>query len=125
MKEIRDTKYIYRNEFDKARFQHDITYGDFKDLARRTASDKVLKDKAINVAEILKYHGYQRGLTFMVYRFFDKKSTSLADESTKGSGVAMLQNEQLSEELNKPVVLKNFKKEEFILLLKTIFGVLI
>ena len=125
MKEIRDTKYIYRNEFDKARFQHDITYGDFKDLPRRTASDKVLKDKAINVAEILKYDGYQRGLTFMVYRFFDKKSTSLADESTKGSGVAMLQNEQLPEELNKPVVLKNFKKEEFILLLKTIFGVLI
>ena len=45
-KEIRDTKSIYRNELDKACFQHDMTYRDFIDLARRTASDKVLRDKA-------------------------------------------------------------------------------
>ena len=42
-KETEDTNYIYRNELDKACFQHDMDYGDFKDLARRTASDKVLR----------------------------------------------------------------------------------
>ena len=66
-KETGDTHYIYQNELDKAFFQHDIAYGDFKDLARRTASDKVLRDKALNIAKNSKYGGYQRGLTSMVY----------------------------------------------------------
>ena len=48
-----------------------MAYGYFKDLAKRTASDKVLRDKAFNIA---KYDGYQRGLTFMVYKFLDKRS---------------------------------------------------
>ena len=61
-KETRDKKYIYKNEMDKACFQHDMTYGDFKYLARRTAADKVLKDKAFNIAKNPKYDGYQRGL---------------------------------------------------------------
>ena len=61
-KETRDKKYIYKNEIDKACFQHDMTYGDFKYLARRTAADKVLKDKAFNIAKNPKYDGYQRGL---------------------------------------------------------------
>ena len=42
-KETRDTSYIYKNELNKAWFQHDMAYGDFKDLARRTASDKIFK----------------------------------------------------------------------------------
>ena len=46
----RDTKYIYRNELDKACFQHDMTYKKFKDLTKRTTSDKLLKDKACNIA---------------------------------------------------------------------------
>ena len=50
-----------------------MTYGDFKDLARRTASDKVLRDKAFNIAKNPKYDGYQRGLASMVYNFFYKK----------------------------------------------------
>ena len=50
-KETGDTKYIYRNELDKACFQHDMAYGDFKGLARITASDKVLTDKAFNIAK--------------------------------------------------------------------------
>ena len=49
-KETGDTKYIYRNELDKICFQHDMAYGDFKDLAKRTAADKVLRDKAFNIA---------------------------------------------------------------------------
>ena len=73
-KETRDTSYIYKNELDKACFQHDMAYGDFKDLARRTASDKVLRDKAFNIVKNPKYDGYQRGLGSMVYKYFDKKS---------------------------------------------------
>ena len=73
-KETGDTSYIYKNELDKAGFQRDVAYGDFKDLAKRTASDKVLKDQAFNIAKNPKYDGYQRGLAAMVYKFFDKKS---------------------------------------------------
>ena len=125
-KETGDTKYIYRNKLDKAYFQHDMAYGDFIDFARRTASDKVLRNKGFNMAENLKYDEYQKGLTSMVYTFFDKKSTSLADKSTKGSGFnnEIKQNEQLAEELHKPII-KKFKKEEFVLHLKTIFEALI
>ena len=74
-KETGDANYIYKNELDKACFQHDMAYGDFKDLKRRTASDKVLRDKAFNIAKNSKYDGYQRDLASMVYKFFDKKST--------------------------------------------------
>ena len=76
-KETKDIKYSYRNEPDKACFQYDMAYGDFKDLARRTASDKMLRDKAFNIAKTSKYDGYQRGLTSIVYTFFDKKCASL------------------------------------------------
>ena len=62
-------------------------YGDFKDLARRTASDKVLRDKAFNIAKNPKYDGYQRGLASMVYKCFDKKSALLTDKSVSASGV--------------------------------------
>ena len=62
-KEIRDLKYIYQNELDKACFQHNMTHGDFKDLPRRTTSDKVLRDKAFNIAKNLNYTGYQRSLS--------------------------------------------------------------
>ena len=83
-KETGDTTYIYKNEFDKACFQHHMAYGDFKDVRRRTFSDKVLKDKAFNIAKNPKYDGYQKGLASMV---FDKKSASLPDKSVSGSGV--------------------------------------
>ena len=59
-KETGDTSYIYKNKLDKACFQHDMAYGDFKDLKRRTASDKVLK--AFKIAKNPKNGRYQRGL---------------------------------------------------------------
>ena len=99
-KETGDTSHIYNNELDKASFQHDMAYGDFKDIARRTASDKVLRDKAFDVAKNPKYDGHQRGLASMVYKFFDKKSALLSDKSISGSGVAnneIKQNLQLAE----------------------------
>ena len=70
-----NTDFIYKNELDKACFQHDIPYGKSKDLAKRTQSDKVLKDKAFKIASDPKYDDYQRGLASMVYKFFDKKSS--------------------------------------------------
>ena len=66
-----------------------MAYGDFKDLAKRTASDKVLRDKAFNIAKNPKYDGYQRGLASMVYKFFDKKSASFSDKFVTGIGVKM------------------------------------
>ena len=50
-KETGDTRYICKNELDKACFQHDMAYRDFKDLERGAASDKVFGDKAFNVAK--------------------------------------------------------------------------
>ena len=50
-KETGDSRYINQNELDKACFQHDMVYGNFKDLNRRTAAHKVLRDKAFDIAE--------------------------------------------------------------------------
>ena len=52
-KESGDTNYIFRNELDKACFQQDVADGDFKYLAKKTASDKILRDKAFNIAKNL------------------------------------------------------------------------
>ena len=98
-----NTNFIHKNELDKACFQHDTAYGKTKDLAKRTQSDKVLKDKAFKIASDPKYDGYQRGLASMVYKFFDKKS--------KGSGIINEPNYQLANELHKPIIRK-FKKRK-------------
>ena len=102
-----DTRYIYRNELDKACFQHDSAYADHKDLINRTEAEKVLRDKAYDIASNSEYDGYQRDLASMVYKFFDKKST--------GSGFKKLKNtikpssSILADELHKPVI-KIFEK---------------
>ena len=99
-----NTDFIYRNELDKACFQHDMAYRKSKDLIRRTQSDKVLKNKAFEIASDPKYDGYQRGLASVVYKLYDKKS--------KGSNI----NEpsyQLANELHKPIIRKFKKKSLF------------
>ena len=75
-----------------------MAYGKTKDFAKRTQSDKVLRDKAFKIGSDPKYDGYQRGLASMVYKFFDKKS--------KGSGIINEPNYQLANELHKPVIRK-------------------
>ena len=112
-KETRNTSYIYKNQLDKTCFQHDIAYGDFKDLKRRRASDKISRHKAFNIAKNPKYDGYQRGLASMFYYFFDKKSTSLTNKSVSGSGVNIPFefNEQLAKELHKPIIRNFFLKK--------------
>ena len=101
-----DMRYIYRNELDKACFQHDSAYGDHKDLINRAEADKVLRDKAYDIASNPKYDGYQRGLAGMVYKFFDKKSM--------GSGIArdsflILADEPIIRKFNKRKVYLQFK----------------
>ena len=90
--------FFYKNKLDKACFQHDKTYGKSKDLAKRTQSDNVLRAKAFKIANDPKYDGYQRELTSMVYKFFDKKSS--------GSDVANKSNYHLGNEIQKQIVRK-------------------
>ena len=108
-KETGDTNYIYKNELDKACFTHYAAYFDSKHLTKRTAADKILRNRAFNIAKDPKYDGYQRGSASMVYKFFDKKS--------KGSGLKHVntkltpQNRQLAEELHKRII-KKFEKRK-------------
>ena len=74
LKEIGDSQYIYQNKQDKACFQHDMTYGHFKDLPRRIAFDKILHNKGFNVAKNPNYDRYERGLASMLYKFFHIES---------------------------------------------------
>ena len=80
--------------------QHDMAYGDFKDLKRRTQSDKVLTEKAFAIASNPKYDGYQRGLASIFYQFFDKKSKELVLK------MKLKKNQQLANELRKPIIRK-------------------
>ena len=100
-----DTNYIYKNELDKACFQHDMAYGKCKHLGKGTQSHRFLKDKAFEIANNPKYDGYQRGLTSIVYRIFDKKS--------EGTGIKneIKENEQLANKLYKPIIRKLKKRK--------------
>ena len=105
-----NTDCIYRNELDKACFQHDMAHGKTKDLVIRTdkadkdnRSEKVLREKAYKIPSNPKHNGYQRGVASMVCKFFDKKS--------KGSGIVNEPNYQLANELHTPIITKTLKKK--------------
>ena len=108
-----DTRYIYRNKLNKACFQHDSAYADQKDLINRTEADKVLRDKAYDIASNPKYNGYQRGLASMVYNFFAKKSM--------GSGIAS--SSILADESHKPIIRKLNKRKIYSQFKDNIWGV--
>ena len=118
-KQTGDARYIYRNELDKACFQHDSAYADHKDLINRTKSDKVLRDKSYDIASNPEYHGYQRGLTSMVYKFFDKKSmgSGIAKDTTKPSSSI------LTDELHKPIIKKFDERKVYSQFKDNIWGV--
>ena len=120
-KKTGNTDFIYRNELDKACFQHDMAYGKSKDLVKRTQSDKVLRDKAFKIASDPKYDGYQRGLASMVYKFFDKKSASLNLVEV----VLTLSQIIISRVKFIGRFIENLSDKKFIHRLETIFGVLI
>ena len=127
-RETGDTNYIHKNELDKACFVHDAAYSDSKDLTKRTVADKILKNKAFDIAKDPKYDGYQRGLASMVYKFFDSKVAS-PDKKCIGSGAKRVntkitpQNEQLAEELHKPIIRKFKKRKVYSTFKDNIWGV--
>ena len=96
-KETGDSRYVYQNKLDKACFWHDMAYGDFKDLTRRTASDKILCHKAFNIGKSPKYNRYKRGLAAKFYNLFDKKTLG---GTVKNENIS---NKESVEELHKPI----------------------
>ena len=84
-----------------------MAYGDFKDLTKRTAADKVLRDKAFKIVSDQKYDGYQRGLASVIYTFFDKKSQGSGRLSPSALQIVNnKENIQLADELHKPIIKK-------------------
>ena len=100
LKEIGDSQYIHQKELNKACFQHDMAYADFKDLTRRTASRKILCVKSFHVAKNPKYDGYQRGIPSMVYKICDKKTSG---KRVKNKNIS---NKESSTELQKAIITK-------------------
>ena len=82
-----------------------MTYGDFKDLTRRTASDKILRDKVFSIPKNPKYDEYQGGLSSKVHKLFYRKAS--------GSGIKNknISNKELAEELHKPIIRKVKKRK--------------
>ena len=110
LKNLRETgnlKNLYKNELDQACFAHDVSCSDSKDLAKRTISYKILKDRVAEIARTRGNEGHQTTLVSMVYKLFDRKW---------GSGVSV------NEQLHKPVIKRNSKEETFMQNLKTVFG---
>ena len=105
-KETGDTNYIYKNELEKACFAHDAAYSDSKDLTKRT---EILRNRAFNIAKDPKYDGYQRGLASMVYKLFDKKSAGSVAKQVNTKLAP--RNQQLAEELHKPIIRKFEKRK--------------
>ena len=91
-----------------------VVYGKTKDLANRTQSDKVLRNKAFIITSDAKDDGYQRGLGSIVYKFFDKKSS--------GSGITNEPNYQLINELHKPIIKKIKKRKVYSSFIDNIWG---
>ena len=127
------TDFIYKNELDKACFQHDMAYGISKDLTKGTQSNNVLRVDldfhhildlfqcfnalSFKIERDPKYDGYQRGIASMIYKFFHKKSS--------GSG-ADASNQIMNWQMNVTGrLLKNSRDEKFIHLLETVFRVLV
>ena len=107
---------MYKNELDKVCFVHDAAYSASKDLIKRTVADKILKNKAFDIAKDPKYDGYERGLASMVYKLFDSKIS--------GSGGKLIpQNEQLAEELDIPIIRKFEKRRVYSTFKDNIWGV--
>ena len=115
-KETGDSQYIYQNELDKACFQHDMAYADVKDLTRRTPSDKILHDKAIDIAKNPKYGRCQRVPASMVYKSFDKKKLLVGIKNENMS------NKELAEELHKSINRKSKQRKVYSSFINNIWG---
>ena len=105
-----DARYIYRNELDKTCFQHDTAYADHKDLINRTEADKVLRDKAYDIASNPKYDGYPRGLASMVYKFFDKNS--IGSGTAKSSSLERIASSSILADESHKTIIRKFNKRK-------------
>ena len=103
--QTRNTDFIYKNELGKACFQHGMDYGKSKDLAKRTESDKFVRDKAFKIVSDPKHDSYQRRLVSMAYKFFHKKSS--------GSGIGNEPNYQLADELHRQIIKKSKRRKVY------------
>ena len=91
-----NTEYIYKHGLEKACFQHNMAYGKYKDLNKRTQSDKILREKAFEIASIPKHDQYPKRLASMVYTFFDKKYA--------GAGIKSMSKQQLANKLHQLII---------------------
>ena len=112
--------YIYKNDLDKACFQHNMASNKFKDLEKGTQLDIVLKNKALKIASNPKCNGYERGLASMLYKFFDKKSKGSGLKENQGN---FLQHSQLANKLHKPIIRKFRKRKVYSSFKDNIWGV--
>ena len=121
--QIGNTDFIYKNELDKAYFQHNIVYGKSKDLTKRTKSDKFLRDQEFQTASDLKYDGYQKELASMVTSFLIKCLVKVV--LTLRLQISLLLNQIINFQMNLiDRLLGNLRNEKFIHPLETIFEVL-
>ena len=104
-KEIGDSRHFYQNQLDKSCFQHDMAYGDFKDLNRITAANTFLRDNLFHIARNPKYDGYQHGLASMLYKIFDKITSGSSTEEGN------ISNKEQAEELHAPIIKKIIERK--------------
>ena len=108
-KETGYTNYIDKNYLDKACFQHDMAYADFKDLKRKTASDKVLRDKALTLLKILNMMGINEGLLLWFISFLINSPLRFQINLYQVLVLLIMRlkkNLQLAKELHKPIIRK-------------------
>ena len=99
-RETDNLRHLHGNKVDKTCFAYNAPHSDSKDLAKRTISDKILRDRAHETARNYNYYGYQKAFASMIYKFLDKKT-----------GLGINVKEQLAEGLHKPVI-KTFKRKK-------------
>ena len=93
-----------------------MAHVNFKNLSRRAASDKVLCNKAFNIAKTPIYDGFHRGIASLIYTFFDKTSSS------SGAKSEIIPKQQLAEELHKRIIKKSKKRKQLSSFKDSIWG---
>ena len=116
-----NTRLLYRNELDKSCFKHDAACAKYKDVENRLTSDQKLRNSAYDIASNPVYHGYQRGLASMIYKFFDSKVAPPDKKTMSGKGIK--NNKILAEKLHKPVIKKSNKRKVYSQFKGNIWGV--
>ena len=107
--------YIYTNDLDKVCFWHDMAYGKYKHLSKKTQSCKVSRGKAFKIERNPEYDGYQRGLASIVFKLFDKKPA--------GACIKSMSNQQFANEPHKPIIKKNNRRKVYSSFKDNIWGV--